>query len=427
MRFPLAVSAAAVVAIAIAACSGGQQPAYTPPPPSGGVASPGALALTGYGQSQSTGTASGITGTLTYVGGTGTVTAASSATAPAGTTTVSPVDRIRVEATTSPTSPNVYYVTISSTAGATLLGLPQVSLTLATAAVGTFQEAQFSSGTWTNVSGATATTNSAGTAVSFPATKKTVTIAAGGSIYLAFYQGTYPQPTPVGQIANNVLADPGFESGTFGAIGAPITSTGWTQCTVTQSAPSPVPTAVPNRAYSTFTPIPNTTPGAVIDTAGTSVAVSTSTAPPVPTQSTVPVNSGTHAAVFGGVFTTYALDNYKYNGLCQTVTVPNNPGMQMALFANGTDSKSYVNFEVDALNANDQYIGNIYEDPNPTGSPAANAGNTAYQTVTVPQSSLTPYVGQTINLFIGLWINDGGSSKYSEYYFVDDVNLTGTP
>ena len=115
MRFPLAVSAAAVVAIAIAACSGGQQPVYTPPP-SGSVASPGALALTGYGQAQSIGTASGITGTLTYIGGTGSVTATSRATAPAGTTTVSPNDRVRVEASSSPTSPNVYYVTTTGTA-----------------------------------------------------------------------------------------------------------------------------------------------------------------------------------------------------------------------------------------------------------------------------------------------------------------------
>ena len=190
-------------------------------------------------QTQAAGTAGGVTGTLTYVGGTGSVTAASSSTAPAGTTTVSPVDRIRVEASTSPTSPNVYYVTITSAAGATLSGLPAVTLSLTTPAIGTFQEAQFSN-TWNNVAGATAVVNSAGTTVEFPPTTKPVTIKAGASLFLAFYQGTLPQATPVGQVANNVLADPGFESSN-GAFGrdrlADHDTTGWTQCTVSASAP----------------------------------------------------------------------------------------------------------------------------------------------------------------------------------------------
>lgn len=425
MRFPFALSAASVIAVAaIAACSGGQPSTYISPPSSSSVAGPGALALTQVSQTQGAGTAGGVTGTLTYVGGSGTVNLASSATAPAGTTTVTPADRVRVEASSSPTSPNVYYVTISSTAGAVLVGLPAVTLSLATAAIGTYQEARFASSTWTNVAGATAVTNSAGTSVSFPPGKTQITIPAGGAIYLAFYQGNFPQPTPPGQIANNVLADPGFESGVFGTIGAAITNTGWTQCTIAGAAPGVTP---PTRAFSTFTPTPGTTPGAVINTAGTSIPIGSSTATPLPTQSTVPVNSGTHAAVFGGVFATFNQEDWRYNGLCQTVTVPNNPGMQMQLFANGNDGTSFADFEIDALNSSNQYLGNIYEDPNPIGSPPSSPGDTSYRLVSVPASSLSPYIGQTINLFIGIWVNGGNNAKFSTYYFVDDFNLTGTP
>jgi hypothetical protein len=422
MRFPLAVSAAAVVAIAIAACSGGQQPVYTAPPTGSTVASPGALALAGTGQAQSVGTASGTTGTLTYVGGTGTVTASSSATAPAGTTTVSPVDRIRVEATTSPTSPNVYYVTISSTAGATLNGLPQVSLTLSTAAVGTFQEAQFSGGTWTNVAGATAVPNSAGTAVTFPPTTKPVTLAAGGSIFLAFYQGTYPQATPAGQLANNVLADPGFEN-TAAALGSTVTSTGWTICTITAAVNGAAPLA--SRPFSSFTPTPGTTPGAAIEANGTSVPQGTGT--PHPTQTTVPVHSGNSAAVFGGVFSTYAMADYAYNGLCQKVTVPNNPAASLYVWANGTEnSLAYLGFDVDVLDTTGKYMANLLDENQIALTPP---GDSAWRQITIPTSSLSAYSGQTVEIFVGIWTKAGSSSNsttYSGLYFVDDFNLTGS-
>jgi hypothetical protein len=426
MRFPFVASAAIIIAAALAACNGGQATNYVAPPPTGPPAA-GPVTLTGVSTTQGAGTASGITGSLTYVGGTGTVNATSSGTNPTGTTAVAPVDRIRVAAV-SATSATVYYVTISSTAGATLTGLPAVSLLLMTPAVGTFQEARFSAGTWTNVSGATSAANSAGTAVSFPQGATAITIPAGGSIFLAFYQGNFPQATPVGQIANNVLVDPGFESpATAPPIGSPITSTGWTVCSFMTVAPGVAP---PARAIGTFTPEPlsATTPGpaAAIEAAGTTIAQGTGA--PHPTQFTVLANSGTHAAVFGAVFSNRQYEDYRYNGLCQLVTVPNNPGMSMSLLANGNDSSTDINFEVMALNTSGQYLGTIYEDPNPiTGT---SPGETMYRAVTVPQSSLAPFVGQTIQLFVGLWIDDGSSSSgmgFSGYYFLDDLNLTGTP
>ena len=430
MRFPLAVSAAAIVAVAVAACTGGQPSTYIAPPPA--AAPTGALVLSQSAQPQSAGTAGGVTGTLTYVGGTGSVTSASSATAPAGTTTVTPAGRVRVEAV-SATSPNVYYVTISSAAGATLNGLPSIALQLATAAIGTYQEAQFGGGKWTNVSGATATVNSAGTAVEFPPGQTAVTIPAGGSIFLAFYQGNFPQPTPAGQLANNVLSDPGFESGSAAAFGSPITASGWTVCSFNASVPN---APAPNRAFSTFTPQPvggaNPGPAAAIKAKGTAVPQGTSTATPLPTQFTVPVNSGNDAAVLGGVFSNQQFEDFRYNGLCQQVTVPaNNPGISMQLWANGNDGSKFFNFEVDALNTSGQFLGNIYEDPNPIGSPnPGSPGDSAYRAVTVPASSLTPYAGQTIDLFVGVWIDGGsssGSTSFGSYYFVDDFNLTGTP
>ena len=158
--------------------------------------------------------------------------------------------------------------------------------------------------------------------------------------------------------------------------------------------------------------------------AASPLPVGNSTAPPLPTQSSVPTNSGNYAAVFGGVFSNFNQEDYRYNGLCQTVTVPNNPGMQMALFANGNDGTSFTDFEIDALNSSNQYLGNIYEDPNPISS--TSPGDSKFRTVTVPATSLSPYIGQTINLFVGLWVDGGNSAKFGTYYFVDDFNLTGT-
>jgi hypothetical protein len=422
MRLPFAASAAAVIVVAIAACSGGQPSTYVAPPTgAAATGTAGPLTLSQTAQVQSAGTAGGVAGTLTYVGGTGTVTAASSAAAPAGTTTVAPVSRLRVTAT-SPTSPNVYYVTISSTAGATLSGLPGVSLALSTPAIGTYQEAQFAKGTWTNVPGATSATNTAGTAVQFPSTSTALTIPAGGSVFLAFYQGNFPQPTPAGQLANNVLSDPGFEN-TAAPLGSPVTSAGWTVCTITAGSNGAVPPA--SRPFSSFTPIPGTTPGAAIEAAGTSVAQGTGT--PLPTQTTVPVHSGNSAAVFGGVFSTYAMANYAYNGLCQQVTIPANPAAQLYVFANGTEnSLAYLGFDVDVLDTTGKYVANLVDENQIAVSPP---GDTAYRLISIPTSSLSPYIGQTVQLFVGIWTKAGSSSNsttYSGLYFVDDFNLTGS-
>jgi hypothetical protein len=427
MRFPLAVSAAAILAIAIAACSGSQSSTYIATPSPAGPATSGPVVLTQNALAQNAGTASGITGTVTYVGGAGTVTATSSSTAPTGTTTVSPAAIVRVQA--SATSPNVYYLTISSTTGATLTGLPQIDLLLSTAAIGTFQEAQFGGGTWTNIPGATPVVNTAQTAVEFPAGKTAITIAAGGSLYLAFYQGNFPQPTPTPSAApTNILADSNFENpvpiATYGGY-AVTTTGGWQQCTINPASP-----VKPNRALSTFAaPSPPATPGAVVESAGFAVPQGTGT--PAAVQKTVLANSPTHALLLGGVFngdgTTankFNLEDFRYNGVCQKIKVPANPTMTMALMAEGNQTASFFDFEVDVLDANNNFVGNLYEDTNTIS--ATNGGDSTYRTVTVPSSTLSPYVGQSVTLFAGVWI-DGSNAAYTGYYFLDDLQLVGNP
>jgi len=185
MRVPLALAfPATIAAIAIAACGGPQPAPYVNPPAYSSPAPAGALALTQTGQLQSGGTASGYTGVLSWIGGSGTVIVTSSSTPQAATAALVP--------TGTTTSPNVYYLTLSSAGGATINALPAVELTLATAAVATVQEAQWSGTAWVNVSGATGAPNTASTAVSFPPGTTSIKIAAGGSIYLGFYQGTGP-------------------------------------------------------------------------------------------------------------------------------------------------------------------------------------------------------------------------------------------
>jgi hypothetical protein len=418
MRYRFMAIGGALVALAFVACNGSSSSTYIAPP-SGSVAS-GALALGPSASSQAAGTANGITAVLTYPGGTGSVTATSSASAPAGTTTVSPADLRRAQG--SATSTVVYYVTISSAAGATLTGLPAAALTLTTAPIGTYQEAQFTGTTWANVSGVTSTVNTAGTAVEFSAGSSAVTIPANGSIYLAFYQGNYPQPTPTPVATpQQILADTGFESGVAGAYGTAVGSTGWTQCSISSAATGSGPLPNPG-AFSKYTPTPNTTPGAVIESAGTAVPTPAGTAPPIQTVTAVPVNSGTHAAVLGGVFSSYNQEDFAYNGLCQTITVPQNPVLTMYVYANGNQPTKYFHFDVDLLNTSGAFLTNAYEDPSPITS--TKAGDTAYRLITVPAASLQPYVGQTVELFLGIWIS-GESTKYSGYYFVGDATLMG--
>jgi hypothetical protein len=431
MRFPLAISAAALVGVAIAACSGGQTSNYIAPPPAT-VATSGPVTLAQTASAQTLAGSNNVTtGVLTFGSGTGTVTSTSSATAPSGTTAVTPAGRIRIQAATpSPTSPNVFYVTITSAAGATLSGLPQVSLALNTAVIGIYQEAQYTGGVWANVSGSSSTLNSAGTSVVFAMGGTPITIPAGGSIYLAFYQGNYPNPTPTPLASpTNIIADSSFESpvpiATYAGIATTATG-GWQQCTINYQSPTK-----PNRALSKYAPpSPPATPGAVVEPVGYAVPQGTGT--PAPTQKSVIANTGKNALLLGGVFngdgTTankYNLEDFAYNGVCQKITMPVNPTMSMALLEQGNQTASYFDFEVDLLDSNNNFVANLYEDPTKITATSSGDSN-GYRVVTVPQTALTPYVGQSYTLFAGVWIS-GSSASYTGYYFLDDLQLVGSP
>ena len=424
MRFPIAISAAALIGVAIAACSGGQSSNYIAPPPAAS-ATTGPVTLAQTSSSQTLGGSNNVTdAVLTFGSGSGTVNGTSSATAPAGTSAVVPADRIRIQASTpSPTSPTVYYVTITTSSGATLSGLPQVSLALSTAAIGTYQEAQYTGGVWANVAGSSSTLNSAGTSVVFAMGGTPITLAANGSIYLAFYQGNYPNATPTPLAPpTNVIADSGFESGSAAPYGSTVNATGWTQCTISGLAPG---ATAPTRALSTFTPTPGSTPGASIVASGATVQVGT--ASPHATVTAVPVAGGSYTAEFGGVFSSYNQEDLRYNGLCQIVNVPLNPALTFNILGNGNDGSTYDDFEIDVLNASNQYVANLYEDPNPSNS---TQGDTSYRSILVPATTVAPYAGKTVTLFVGLWVDAGsasGSKSYGENYFLDNFSLVGNP
>jgi hypothetical protein len=430
----LAFGATAVGVVALTACGGGGNtaPSYIAPPQP--PAQAGQITLSNTTSQQQLPTSGGYGGVISWPVGSGTVDTSLSTTAPSNVEVVTPSAVRRLKASAGPT---VVYLTISTINGATLNGFPPgVGLTTPTADTGPWQEAEYGSttGTWTNVE----TGAAKGDGVAFPGGKQNLTLAAGGSVTLAFYPGNYPEPTPTPTptpeaTPTSYLAQGTFQSGTqtvyVGGSPIPAPTTGsWTQCSITASA-SNAPVAI-NRKVSSYPPDAGATPAAVVMTAGTTVPVGT--ANPVPTQTTVPpYGSDTYAAVFGGVFSTYYDEDFAYNGLCQVVSMPSlAPTLTMDVFANGNDGATYADFEVDWLTSSGQFYSNLYEDPNPiTGT---SSGDTKYRTITVPSSALqAPGVGGTTGiLFIGLWVDAGsgsGSTKYSTYYFVDNVNLTGIP
>jgi hypothetical protein len=199
-----------------------------------------------------------------------------------------------------------------------------------------------------------------------------------------------------------------------------VTKTGWTVCTITAAGAGA--TFPGNRPVSSFTPVPGSTPAAVILTAGTSVPQGTGT--PKPTQNTVPVENGNQAAVFGGVFSNFNAADYAYNGLCQMVTIPANPLGSVAVFANGTENSStFLDFQVNVLDSTGKYLATIVDENQIQTTPP---GDQNYRPVPLLNSALSPFAGQTVELFVGIWTKAGsstGSTVFSGYYFVDDIAI----
>jgi hypothetical protein len=400
-----------LLSAAVAACTGGTN-SSPPPPPTNGQAS---LSTSPTLQSYAI---NGFTGTYVFPTGSGTAQGTASATPP------SPL----------PALPNgqtpLFYTTYAGSG--TLSGLPGLSVTLPAApAKGTnFYQAQWSGSLWLTV-GAAGTVS--GTTLNFNAGTTAIPITSTTPIYVAVYSGTTlvaptptPSPTPVPTAtptSSNVIANGNFESGSLTPIGAfpappVVTNTGWSQCSINRQAGAPSPSPYP---FTKYTPTPSETPGANIDVAGMSVAEAPS--PPPPIGSVVAV-SPTHAAVLGGYFYDFSLNDYVYNGICQLVTIPNNATLSMSVLGSGgngtsTTTASNFNFVVDLLDTNNNFVQNLYTE--------FNQSDTAYRQIssasTAGFSSLSPYAGKTYQLFIGVWVGSTGSRI--GFYFVDNVSLTG--
>ena len=254
-----------------------------------------------------------------------------------------------------------------------------------------------------------------------------------------------PTPTPTATPVAGVIADPSFESNSVvpyvagASMPAPGTG-GWTQCTVgtvpatvaTEPQLGPGVTGAPTpHPHPTFTPFPGSTPAAIILASGSTLATpapyATGTgtpipvATPVPTVSSMVVNSGTYGALFGQVFSNYNAGDYYYNGLCQNITVPaGQTNLTFYTFGNSNESSTYVDFDVILLNPTTQaYQTWLYDEAQQTG--------TAYHQVSVPMSA---YAGQSYTLFMGMWTKSGSTKNqttYSGYQFLDDVALTAVP
>jgi hypothetical protein len=465
-----AAIAALVLAITAAGCSGNGASAPQPL----GVAQPGTNGTATLGATTNPTEAlpsSGDAGTVTYPTGSGTVSASDSTSAPTGTTALTSQARAAASKTVTPqdaTTPQTpaLYLSYTAQTTSTLNGIPGVSVTLATAPpAGGVYEAYWNGTTWVAFGAPPAGVN--GAVVTFGVTTKPVTtLAAGGVLNVVIYYGAplaaptaspspsptptavptatptpspsptptaVPTATPVGATPTptptpvaNVIADGGFETPTVAAVGSAVTSTGWTQCTIPfaniPTSGTPVvqgtgDTATAPHPGTSFTPVPGATPAAVIEASGTSIQQGS--ASPIATTNNVVVNSGTYAAVFGQLFSNYNAGDYRYNGLCQQVTVPANSSLAFSVYGAGNETSLYVDFDAILLNSDGTWNSWLYDESVDNDS--------AYRSVSVPMPSAT--VGNTYTLFMGMWTKSGsnsGSMLYSGYYFLDDVSLQST-
>jgi hypothetical protein len=314
---------------------------------------------------------------------------------PTATPTVAPTDTPTAAPTATPTVAPTATPTVAPTATPTVA--PTATPTIAPTATPTVAP--------------TATPTVKPTATPTPVPTATPTIAPTAT--------PSPSPTPI----PNAIGNGGFESPSLPAYGSAVSAGNWTQCTIPDAnipasgAPAvqgPGNTAPTPHPGTTFTPMPNTTPAAVIQSSGTSIQQGSSS--PVPTTSSVVVHSGTYAAVFGQLFNNYNAGDYRYNGLCQQITVPSTGVLNFSVYGTGNEGSLYVDFDAILLNGDGTWNSWLYDE--------SADNDTSYRNVSVPMPSGT--YGNTYTLFIGMWTKSGstsGATYYSGYYFLDDVSL----
>ena len=462
-RIVLGFGGAVLLAAAVIACgpTGTQQTAVTPNSVSGPV-------KLGSGPVVQTVTPTGpVAGaTLVYTGGGSGTVAASMATAPPSG--VTPLARMRIVAdnrgtlatasaspTPTPAPVATVYITLTSSTGATLPGIPEVNLSYSSAVTGTFDEEIWNGSSWTIVGTVTVTNT---TNVAFPTGSTSQTIASNGSLTIAVMEVT-PSPTPVPTptpTATSEIVNGGFESGTssvaaYAGYGNPVGgSGGWVQCTIDQAgpSPSPYPFQTASSGAPAYTPEPGWTPQAQALASGTTIP--TPAATPTMSVTTMQVHSGTYGAAVGGIFSGSGTDGYgdedaRYWGMCQQITIPaQGANFSAYVMYNGNESGitgtgvgtsngggvtgNYVHLDVDLLDTNGNFLSNLYDEGAP--ATATSPGDTAFRQITasIPASATSStgasIAGTKAELFIGLWTRSGGSgTKYGGYYFVDDVSL----
>jgi hypothetical protein len=426
----------AVLAIGVAACAGPPGSTVQDPLPHGTALSTSGAAVTGTG-------VSGITSSLT-IAGSGNVNAAESSAPPNSLPAVMNVARNSGSTTqsvkTQATAPNtaLVYLSITASANAIISGFPAppgTSVTFSSPPAGTVYLAYYNGTQWATI-GSAGTVS--GNTVTFGAVtfNPSITLAAGSSIYLAVYTGgvlATPTPAPTASpTPGPLLNDTGFDVETSAApIGSAINSTGWTQCTVgsiaagisytggingtgTFTSATPIP-------VSTYSPSPGETPLAAIVTAGSQAPAPTTTAAgiPVVAATTTPVHNGNQAALFGGLFNSYASEDVRYSGLCQNITVPA-AGAHLSgyVLAHGDEGSTYVQNIVGTLSGTTLTSVLYMENP----ETATSAGDTAYRAIgpiAVPSGSATLFIGQA---------SRAGASPSSAYYYafywwVDGLSL----
>jgi hypothetical protein len=435
----------AVLAIGIASCSGPAQTNVVDPLPHGPTLTPAGVVLSPSG-------VSGITSSITVAGSAGNLTASESSTPP-GTLPVIASEARAAGKTTQAVKPAaavpntaLVYINLTALSSASITGIPASTFTFATAPSGSVFLAYYTGTAWATIG--TAGTISGNTVTFGAATfSAPITVLAGASLSLAVYTGSVivaptpaptPSPTASATASAGPLADGGFENpSTAVTFGGTIGSTGWTQCTVTTLTPGitftgglkgPVATGA---TYSAATPPPvpgatptptvGTTPAAVIAAAGTTVGVGTFS--PVSTQTSVPVHAGGFAAQFGQVYNNFNAANYRYNGLCQKVTVPvTGATLRGFAFEAGSESGSFTEDMIASLDAaTSSTMTGIYWMENIEA--AATGTDTGYRAI--GPITLTP--GQQ-TLFVGQWTKSGstGATFDSSFWWVDDLSITNT-
>lgn len=231
-----------VAAGGIAACGGGGGVSGGA---SGGVpATPGTYVVSGG--TQTLGSAqtitipsnNGISGTISFPAGTGTVQYATSTTTPSGVVSIQSADQRSAQAGV----PNsaILYITYTATSGpVTLGGIPGASITFSSAPSGTVYEAQGTlSGTYSywQTLGVLSVT---GSTVTLPARSGSITIPQGSSLFIAAYTG-------------NVLPTPAAHPATVGNM---FSFTGTLTKTTTYNYPATQPTAIPTSVASGQPPL----------------------------------------------------------------------------------------------------------------------------------------------------------------------------